>query len=436
MEETAITLLEFSRRIGALMRSPQLQRCWIVAEAVDVTVRGGHCYLELVQKNATTNVVEAKVRAVIWANVYSRLRVAFEKATGQPLQSGMKVMVEVSANFHEQYGLSLIVSNINPTYTLGDMARQRLEIVNRLKREGIIDLNKRLPWCVAPQRIAIVSADSAAGYGDFIDQLHRNPYGLKFYTKLFSAYMQGVNTVPSVLAALRRIEQLQATFDCVVVIRGGGATAELNVFDNYELAAALARFPLPTIVGIGHDRDYTVLDEVASVRVKTPTAAAEFLIDKGQQALVRLDDISQTIADITNQMLVDSRRQLDYIANTIPLAVKQIMTVSKANLSNYARSIPLCAKSRIDSSDKDLQLYLVRTRQAVEAVMNRERHRLEVFSTQVDLLSPRQVLRRGYSLVMCHGKFVTNASQLKPGDTIVTHFASGKASSNIIEIKE
>ena len=264
MGETAISLVEFNRRIGGLLHDASVQRCWVVAETSDVRQSGGHCYLELVQKNAQTGQTLARMRGIVWASVYARLRCEFERATGQPFASGMNVMVEVSANFHEQYGLSVVITGINPTYTLGDMARQRLEILNRLRREGIIDLNKQLPWVDVAQRVAVISAAGAAGYGDFMNQLHNNPSGIKFYTCLFPAVMQGQSTVTSVIAALERINDYADLFDCVVIIRGGGSTSDLNSFDNYDLAANVAQFPLPVICGIGHDRDNTVVDSVAS----------------------------------------------------------------------------------------------------------------------------------------------------------------------------
>ena len=269
MGETAISLVEFNRRIGGLLHDASVQRCWVVAETSDVRQSGGHCYLELVQKDAQTGQTLARMRGIVWASVYARLRCEFERATGQPFASGMNVMVEVSANFHEQYGLSVVITGINPTYTLGDMARQRLEILNRLRSEGIIDMNKQLPWDDVAQRVAVISAAGAAGYGDFMNQLHNNPSGIKFYTCLFPAVMQGQSTVTSVIAALERINDYADLFDCVVIIRGGGSTSDLNSFDNYDLAANVAQFPLPVICGIGHDRDNTVVDSVASVRVKT-----------------------------------------------------------------------------------------------------------------------------------------------------------------------
>lgn len=431
MSETAITLLEFNSRVKGLLQDNSVQRCWVVAETSDVGVRGGHCYLELIQKDPERGQTLAKARAVIWANRFAMLRYAFETATGQAFGSGLKVMVEVTASFHELYGLSLQITNINPTYTLGDMARLRMEILRRLKAEGILTMNKELEWPSVAQRIAVISAGTAAGYGDFIDQLHRNPSGIQFYTCLFQATMQGVNTVPSVIAALERINRHVDLFDCVVIIRGGGATSELNSFDSYELAANVAQFPLPVISGIGHDRDNTVIDEVASVRVKTPTAAAEWLIDRAQQALDNLNALTDGVIDLANRMVSDSRQQLAYISGVIPYAVRTILERNRAKLDLYMQQIPMRASMRVDAARKDLSRYRELVRMAVRQQLRDAARRVDMLERQVNLLSPQQVLRRGYSLTLKNGKAVTDASVLQPGDVIETHLAKGTVKSEV-----
>ena len=431
MSETAITLLEFNSRVKGLLQDSSVQRCWVVAETSDVAVRGGHCYLELIQKDPERGQTLAKARAVIWANRFAMLRYAFETATGQAFGSGLKVMVEVTASFHELYGLSLQITNINPTYTLGDMARLRMEILRRLKAEGILTMNKELEWPSVAQRIAVISAGTAAGYGDFIDQLHRNPSGIQFYTCLFQATMQGVNTVPSVIAALERINRHADLFDCVVIIRGGGATSELNSFDSYELAANVAQFPLPVISGIGHDRDNTVIDEVASVRVKTPTAAAEWLIDRAQQALDNLNALTDGVIDLANRMVSDSRQQLAYISGVIPYAVRATLERNRAKLDLYMQQIPMRASMRVDAARKDLSRYRELVGMAVRQQLRDAARRVDMFERQVNLLSPQQVLRRGYSLTLKNGKAVTDASVLQPGDVIETHLAKGTVKSEV-----
>lgn len=429
MGETAISLVEFNRRIGGLLHDASVQRCWVVAETSDVRQSGGHCYLELVQKDAQTGQTLARMRGIVWASVYARLRCEFERATGQSFASGMNVMVEVSANFHEQYGLSVVITGINPTYTLGDMARQRLEILNRLRREGIIDMNKQLPWADVAQRVAVISAAGAAGYGDFMNQLHNNPSGIKFYTCLFPAVMQGQSTVTSVIAALERINDYADLFDCVVIIRGGGSTSDLNSFDNYDLAANVAQFPLPVICGIGHDRDNTVVDSVASVRVKTPTAAAEWLLDRAQSALDHVNALTDMVIDSATQMLSGARQQLAYFTSGIPLMADNIVVRHRARLQQIAAAIPVVVARRIDGAGKDLAFASQRVAMAARQCVANERQRVTGLEKQVELLSPDRVLRRGYSLTLRDGYVVTSASSLRAGDSLVTRFADGERTS-------
>lgn len=422
-------MVEFNRRIGGLLHDASVQRCWVVAETSDVRQSGGHCYLELVQKDAQTGQTLARMRGIVWASVYARLRCEFERATGQPFASGMNVMVEVSANFHEQYGLSVVITGINPTYTLGDMARQRLEILNRLRSEGIIDMNKQLPWADVAQRVAVISAAGAAGYGDFMNQLHNNPSGIKFYTCLFPAVMQGQSTVTSVIAALERINDYADLFDCVVIIRGGGSTSDLNSFDNYDLAANVAQFPLPVICGIGHDRDNTVVDSVASVRVKTPTAAAEWLLDRAQSALDHVNALTDMVVDSATQMLSGARQQLAYFTSGIPLMADNIVVRHRARLQQIAAAIPVVAARRIDGAGKDLAFASQRVAMAARQCVANERQRVTGLEKQVELLSPDRVLRRGYSLTLRDGHVVTFASSLRAGDSLVTRFADGERTS-------
>lgn len=429
MGETAISLVEFNRRIGGLLHDASVQRCWVVAETSDVRQSGGHCYLELVQKDAQTGQTLARMRGIVWASVYARLRCEFERATGQPFASGMNVMVEVSANFHEQYGLSVVITGINPTYTLGDMARQRLEILNRLRSEGIIDMNKQLPWADVAQRVAVISAAGAAGYGDFMNQLHNNPSGIKFYTCLFPAVMQGQSTVTSVIAALERINDYADLFDCVVIIRGGGSTSDLNSFDNYDLAANVAQFPLPVICGIGHDRDNTVVDSVASVRVKTPTAAAEWLLDRAQSALDHVNALTDMVVDSATQMLSGARQQLAYFTSGIPLMADNIVVRHRARLQQIAAAIPVVVARRIDGAGKDLAFASQRVAMAARQCVANERQRVTGLEKQVELLSPDRVLRRGYSLTLRDGHVVTSALSLRAGDSLVTRFADGERTS-------
>ena len=432
----AITLREFNNRIKRLLNNPAVCNCWICADLSDVNVRGGHCYLELLEKDERTGATVAKMRGIIWANRFAYLRQKFLQVTGQDLRSGMKVMLEVSVNYHEQYGISLIITDIDPSYTLGDMERLRREILARLKADGIIDMNKQLDFPAVPQRIAIVSAAGAAGYGDFMNQLHNNAYGLQFYTCLFPAVMQGKETVASVTAALDRINRHIDLFDCVVIIRGGGSTSDLNSFDDYNLAANVAQFPLPVVVGIGHERDVTILDYVACRRVKTPTAAAELLIGCGVEALAHIDELREAIVSTAREYITEARRQVQYLSGTIPLIAGNIVERNRTRLQHIMQIVPLTAQSRIAQGNERLLFFLKQMQQASAQTIMREKMCLTAIYEKVQILSPQNTLRRGYSLTTVNGHAVTDASQLAAGDTITTHLANGTVTSTINKLSQ
>ncbi|MGN1246053.1 MAG: exodeoxyribonuclease VII large subunit [Muribaculaceae bacterium] len=430
----AITLREFNNRIKRLLNNPAVCNCWIRADLSDVNVRGGHCYLELLEKDERTGATVAKMRGIIWANRFAYLRQKFLQVTGQEMRSGMKVMLEVSVNYHEQYGISLIITDIDPSYTLGDMERLRREILARLKAEGIIDMNKQLEFPAVPQRIAVVSAAGAAGYGDFMNQLHHNAYGLQFYTCLFPAVMQGKETVPSVTAALDRINRHIDLFDCVVIIRGGGSTSDLNSFDDYTLAAYVAQFPLPVVVGIGHERDITILDYVACRRVKTPTAAAELLIGCGVEALARIDELREAIVSTAREYISEAQHQVQYFTSTIPLIAGNIVERNRARLQHIMQIVPLTAQNRIAQGSERLNFFVKQMQQASAQAVMREKMRLTAIYEKVQILSPQNTLRRGYSLTTVNGHTVTDATQLAAGDTITTHLAKGTVTSTITKL--
>ena len=418
-----------------LSKDAQLRNQWVIAETSDLRLnRSGHCYTELLEKDDNGETV-AKISAAIWAKNYSILYYKFLQATGQTLATGMKVLVNVSVSYHRLFGMKVVINDIDPSYTMGDMARQRMEIIKRLTEEGIIDLNKQLPWPEVPQRIAIISAEGAAGYGDFMNQLQGNPYGLQFYTCLFHAVMQGAQTVPTVRAALDRIHKHADYFDCVVIIRGGGATSELNSFDNYDLASYVANFPLPVIVGIGHERDETVLDYVAAQRVKTPTAAAEWLIQRGINELARLNTLQEAVVTAVRDTVSQAREHLAYFTSTIPGIARGIIDTNRVKLDNYSRTIPMIANNLITTQRTRLDRAVERMGAAVSSAMQREQQRLQALGEKAALLSPLNTLQRGYSLVMRDGKCVTAADQLQSGDNVSIQFAQGSAEASVTDVK-
>lgn len=408
----AISLLELNRRVtSAIAVAPGLQSVWITAETSDLRSSGGHCYMELVQKDERTGTPLAKSRAVMWASTFSRLGAMFYAATGTRLRSDMKIMVKVNANYHPVYGMSLVISDINPDYTVGDLARRRNEIIARLRAEGVFDMNRCLPWPQLPVRVAIVSARGAAGYGDFMKHLHGNPQHLRFETELFEATMQGERTVPSVVAALEAIATRDGEFDCVVLIRGGGAVSDLASFDDYTLAANVAQFPLPIIVGIGHERDVTVLDYVANTRVKTPTAAAEVLIGMAGDAYERMRSAGDAILTLVRDRISGQRQQLAYYQGSIPALVRSIIDRNRQRLGP---EIPAAITA------------------AVRSTFVRSAERLNAMGVLLDTLSPEATLRRGYSITRVDGHAVTDVDTLKPGTVITTTFAGNRTKTSTI----
>lgn len=420
-----ITLQEFNNRIKRLLADPSVMNCWVVAETTDVRINQ-HCYLQLLEKNPKTGATVAKIKAIIWGNQFRFLNARFKQVTGRDIGNDMKIMVCLSVNYSPQYGLTVVINDINPEFTLGDMERQRQEILNRLTQEGIIGQNKTVPVPPVLQRIAIVSAAGAAGYGDFMKQLTDNKYGVCFCPCLFQATMQGVKTVPTVLAALDKVEQNQHLFDCVVIIRGGGGTEELNSFDNYDLARRVATFPLPVIVGIGHERDITVLDYVAGIRVKTPTAAAEHIILQAANALAHIGDLSNQVVSIARDYIARAKEQLSYYAGNLPIMAQRIIDTNTLRLQNFIQNIPLHVQRRIESENAQLARQKDAIKNAVAQVKMKETMRLEALGDKIELLSPRKVMERGYTLTTCKGKIMTDAAQLEAGKLVTIHFRDGK----------
>ena len=406
----SLSLLELNALVRRSLEQCLPDQYWIQAELSDVRSNTtGHCYLEFVQKDPRSNNLVAKARGMIWSNIYRLLKPYFEETTGQLFASGIKVLVKVTVQFHELYGYSLTVLDIDPAYTLGDMARRRREILMQLEEEGVLTLNKELEMPVLPQRIAVISSATAAGYGDFCHQLQHNSGGFFFYTELFPALMQGNQVEESVLAALDRINDRVNEFDVVVIIRGGGATSDLSGFDTYLLAAACAQFPLPVITGIGHERDDTVLDSVAHTRVKTTTAAAELLIHPITESADHLEELSARLQQGAYALLEQEGRRLEMIQTRIPNLVHRKLTDARFALL---------------AAGKDLA-------QVTQTLLSRHRHRLELLRQRVAAASPDKLLSRGYSITLKDGKAVTDAASLNPGDQLVTRLAKGSFTSEV-----
>lgn len=434
MENNPLSLLELNALVRRSVQACFPDSYWVQAELSDVRANSsGHCYLEFVQKDPSGNSLVAKARGIIWSGTYFRLKPYFESETGQAFVSGIKVLVKVSVNFHELYGYSLTVLDIDPTYTLGDMARRRREILSRLQQEGVLTLNKELELPELMQRVAVISSPTAAGYGDFCNQLAHNDFGFIFYTRLFPAVMQGEKVERSVISALDRIYREIDHWDVVVIIRGGGATSDLSGFDTYELAANCAQFPLPVITGIGHERDDTVIDMVAHTRVKTPTAAAEFLVNHLRRTAERLETFAQCVYQEVPSMLSRERERLDSWMARIPARVQMCLQREGFAQERLVKRLEMSVQACLQSERHRQELCLQRVENALSVRMQVERHRLELFSQRVKAASPDLLLKRGYSMTLKDGKAVTDASLLQPGDVVETRLAKGRFKSKVME---
>ncbi len=470
------TLSQLNESIKDTLQDAFPTTVWVVAEVSEMKEnRSGHCYLELIEKEG--NDIIARSRATIWSYTFRMLKPYFETTTGQQFSQGIKILVQVTVEYHPVYGLSLNVKDIDPTYTVGDMALQRKEIISRLQTEGIFEMNKELELPLVPQKIAIISSATAAGFQDFMNQLNTNESGFIFYTKLFEATMQGAETVPSIINALERIFQYEDFFDAVVIIRGGGATADLSSFDDYDLAFNVTQFPLPVITGIGHEKDDTIIDLVAHTRMKTPTAVAEFFITGVARFYERLLDMENEIVQFVRDTIDDEQNRLERIAASLNYSVsgyineKQTQITKMGNeLQQNVSRFSFKKKYEINNLKHDLEsavsLWFVETKNRMEQkrrvlkrvvgesllkenatlihykdlvtsksrkMIFREQEKIHINENSVRLLNPENILKRGYSLTLKDGELVKSVAQLKMNDEIETRFADGKVKSKIIK---
>jgi exodeoxyribonuclease VII large subunit len=406
----SITLSELTSQIQQTIRLTFDTPVWIRAEISELRENpGGHCYLELIEKDSDSDTLLAKTKATIWASTYRMLKPYFESSTGQTLRSGLNVLVAVTVEFHGVYGFSLNVRDSDPTFTIGEMAARRLKIIRQLEEDGIVDMNKQLHFPELPQRLAIISSPTAAGYGDFCDQMQNDPSHFAFYTKLFPAIMQGDQAEASIISALEKIYENIELFDVVVIIRGGGATTDLACFDSYELALNCAQFPLPIIAGIGHQRDVSILDMVAHASLKTPTAVAEFLISRLQAAE---DTVINLVSDI--RYVIKNRMEAEsHYVNQIQLQIKQTLrswVIQKTHLLERQ-------KSRLQSN---IRMHLLK-----------QNNKLSLLEKNIETHSPGFLLKHGYTITTLNGKRITSAKQVKLGDKIRTFVVDGDFESEV-----
>ena len=407
----SITLSELTERIQQTIKLNFDTTVWIRAEISELHEnQSGHCYLEFVEKEAETGFLLSKTKATIWSTTYRMLKPYFESSTGQSLRAGLNVLVAVTVEFHSVYGFSLNVRDIDPTFTIGEMAARRLKIIRQLEVDGIAEMNKEIKFPQLPQRLAVISSATAAGYDDFCNQLKNDSSHFAFYTRLFPAIMQGDQAESSIIEAFEKIFRNVDFFDAVVIIRGGGAITDLACFDSYELALNCAQFPLPVIAGIGHQRDVSILDMVAHTSVKTPTAAAEFLIDLMQQTENYMKGLIVEINDYAEGKIHEQIRFLDDIKWRI-----------KQNLqSNVSRKIILHEK------------YKNRLISTLRNIINKQQNRLALIENTIESHSPTFLLKHGYTITTINGKRITTVKQITPGNKISTFVHDGVFVSEVV----
>lgn len=426
-----LSLRELNERIRNCIEEKFSISFWIVAEISELRVnQRGHCYLELVEKEGDE--ILAKSRATIWSYAYRNLSGWFESITGDSLRPGIKILANVLVSFHEVFGLSLNIRDIDPKYTIGERAKRRQEILEKLQKDGIAEMNKELPLPLVPQRIAVIASSTSAGYQDFIQQLGSNPFGYRFRIELFQAMMQGKEAERSIIQAMLAVNSNLDEFDLLVIIRGGGATLDLDCFDSYELASHVAQFPLPVVTGIGHERDETITDLVANTKLKTPTAVAEFIISGCRRYDENIEELFVYIADYVKQRL----KEEDYLLEDIRQKVRFLVLarvdkylyglqqmIEKFNYSVQYKMEQMIG--RIDKNENNL-LHTIRH------LINRQKNLLDHLASKLNLLDPGSILRRGFSITRLKGQVVSNASRLNKDETIETEFYKGKVKSKII----
>ncbi len=438
MTNEVLTLFELNSLVRELIEIHFDESYWVVGELSDVSTPayGGHFYGELVQKDELSDRIVARARITCWARTYSILRLRFQKESGETLRKGLQVKLLVKVNFHEQYGYSLNILDIDSTFTLGDLARRRREILMQLEQDGILHDNQDLPLPRLLRRIAVISSATAAGYGDFCNQLEQNDYGFHFDVQLFPAVMQGQQVPESIISALGEILTASSgyPFDLVVIIRGGGASSDLSDFDSYQLAACIAQYPLPVLTGIGHERDETVLDYVAHTRVKTPTAAAAFIVGHQAQEAALLDELYLRITRSAGERILREKQRLERQQTVIPLRFANFFQGLQNRLALLSQRLTSIVGQRIEREPIRLQLLQQRLASSATQRIDREEHRLQLMKQLLASLDPTLLLKRGYTITTSGSKIVRSIDGLAEGDVLTTQTEHGEIYSTINKI--
>jgi exodeoxyribonuclease VII large subunit len=453
-ERISLTELQLIIRDSLYLALPGFY--WVTAEISELKENNaGHCYLELIEKNPDEKNVRARVRAIIWGNRFRFLKAFFEDITKETLREGLKVLVKIKVEYHELYGLSLIISDIDPAFTIGDMAMKRQLIIKRLEQEGVFTMNKDLVFPAVPQRIAVISSKNAAGYTDFINHLKSNSPGYVFYTALLETSLQGTETEQGVINALNKIAEKSYLFDAVVIIRGGGSQSDLSWFDSYNIAYHVTQFPLPVITGIGHEKDVSVTDMVANRSLKTPTAVADFLIDSVAGAENYIIDMSSGIIESSRMIIEKNKNRIESSSNRLsPVArimlsdVRDRLSSKIIEINNTGRErifraalIPVNQRSKLSASVSSLisaRYSAVENKKqsiisAALSFIKASNLRAQGLESKLQLLNPENVLQRGYSITSLNGRIVKDIGQVKHGDLIHTQLSEGTLSSRITD---
>ena len=458
-ETTKYSLLQLNTLIKNSVKEILPETVWVVGEINEMNENSsGHCYLELVEKAQNSDHIIARAKGTIWVMTWRMLKSYFETSTGQELQPGIKVMVSVSVEFHELYGFSLNIKDIDPIYTLGDLEQKKAEIIRQLEAEGIIDMNRGLELETVPQRIAVISSQTAAGFQDFMHQIENNAYGYKFTIRLFHAVMQGKQAEASILKALDDINSQIHRFDAIVIIRGGGAKADLNCFNSYQVASHIAQFPLPVITGIGHERDTTITDMVAHTRMKTPTAVAEFLISRLEEFETVIFELEYQLTNVADYLLDKSKQHLTLLLNTVYPIIKRKISAEINKTTGIESRIPgslrnfLLQKKFIQSQSagrlisipggiirfekEENSRSLANLKIQVKNFLDKTIHHIKYKEDTVNLYHPENILRKGFAVVTLNGKMVKSVKRLKKSDIIETKFRDGRIESIVGNIEE
>jgi exodeoxyribonuclease VII large subunit len=452
-EKVTLTELQLIIRDSLYMALPDIY--WVIAEISEIKENSsGHCYLELIEKQPDEKNVRARIKAIIWNNRYRFLKAFFENITGESLREGLKILIKTKVEYHELYGLSLIISDIDPAFTIGEMAMKRQLVIKKLEDEGVFSMNKELPFPAFPQRVAVISSKNAAGYTDFISQLKNNSFGYSFYTALIETSLQGTETELSVIRALDRVADKYNLFDIVVIIRGGGSQSDLSWFDSYNIAYHVTQFPLPVITGIGHDKDVTITDLVASRSLKTPTAVADFLVESMATSESNIIGISKEIIESSRiiieknrnrietfgiKLLPLSRLMISEVRDKLSTKILDILNIGK-ELIYKARLIPLNQKTLLSSSvrsfvsQKEMMLKKNVQRLTLGTInyLSMNNARLNSLGNNLQILNPENVLQRGYSITSVNGKILKKSDSVKNNDIIDTQLYEGTLRSRVM----